>query len=462
MKQTWAVAWLTFREGLRMRIVLVFLIVLVLIVLRLPFALRGDDTLAGRLQTFLAYSLGALMIFLSLATVFFSCATLSGEIRTRSLHLVVTKPISRFRVLAGKWLGVNLLNVLLVALCGVTIYTFAVFIARQPELFERDRVMLRDVVWTARAAAAPTIPDFEPEAREYVQQRIKDGLLDAASEPLAIAQRKAELAGKWLLIDPGHDRVYRFEHLSAPVREDIKYQIRFKARGNPLPRDELVVSQWVFIDPRSNRPLHWPPEIIQERSGERHQFLVNAQSIIHDGQAALVVGNPWTPDNRSRIVFEGRNFLELLYPISTFEVNFIKSLLLILCRLAFLSAVGLLFSTFTSFPVACFCTATVFLVCVGMPAWLESVGANMEVRTEQIDPYGAYGPAIRALLVPTLKLFFPNFVRYDGGELLIDGEYISPSLVAQCFGHTVLFGCLLVLVVGWLVFRSREVAEVVV
>lgn len=138
MKRVWAIAWLTFQEGIRMRIVLVFLIVLGVAVLRLPFALKGDETLSGRLQTFLAYSLGALSVFLGLATAFLSCATLTNEIRTRSLHLVVTKPVTRFQILAGKWLGVNLLNVLMLALSGATIYGFAVYIKNQPELFVRD------------------------------------------------------------------------------------------------------------------------------------------------------------------------------------------------------------------------------------------------------------------------------------------------------------------------------------
>ncbi len=49
-----AIARLTFWEGVRMRIVLVFVLVLVFILLRLPFSLKGDETLAGRLQTFIS------------------------------------------------------------------------------------------------------------------------------------------------------------------------------------------------------------------------------------------------------------------------------------------------------------------------------------------------------------------------------------------------------------------------
>ena len=177
MRRVLAIAWLTFFEGVRMRIVLVFLVVLAFLVLRMPFALRGDETLTGRLQSFLAYSLGALSLLLSLATVFFSCATLTGEIKERSLHLVVTKPVSRFQILVGKWFGVNLLNLLIVVLCSGAIYGFARFIRSRPEQFERDRLQVRDVVWTARVAASPTVPTKEiaTAAAEDVQQRLQRG-----------------------------------------------------------------------------------------------------------------------------------------------------------------------------------------------------------------------------------------------------------------------------------------------
>ena len=49
MKPILAIGRLAFWEGIRMRIVLVFIVVLIFVVLRLPFALRGDETLALKL-----------------------------------------------------------------------------------------------------------------------------------------------------------------------------------------------------------------------------------------------------------------------------------------------------------------------------------------------------------------------------------------------------------------------------
>lgn len=460
MSRVLAIARLTFWEGVRMRIVLVFLIVLVMLVLYMPFALRGDDTLAGRLQQFLSYSLWALSMFLSLATIFFSCSTLSNEFKQRSLHMVVTKPVARGQILVGKWLGVNLLNVLIVAICGAAIYGFAAYVRSQPAAFERDRTMVRDVVWTARYAASPVAPpDLVERAAQDVRARIETGEVDRDQAPVALRQRHKELVTEWRTVPNGEYRIYRFENLEPPEDPDTRIQIRFSARGSPLPMDEMLDIGWMFWHPIEDRPLMPEPVFTQERTGQRHQFLVNARAVIHDRQAELRVINPFEPGAPTRVIFEGADSLEILYKVGSFEANYVKALLLILLRLALLSAVGLMFSVFVSFPVACLCVGAFYVLCLGYPFWMESIGANLQYVSANVDPYGAWGPYVRMLLVNLLWLLFPDFWQYGGTGPLVDGEYIDTTLVSATIVRTLVYG-LILLGVGWLVFRNREIAQV--
>ena len=463
MRRVCAVAWLTFCEGVRMRIVLVSLIVLVFLVLRMPFALRGDETLTGRLQNFLAYSLGALSLLLSVATIFFSCATLTNEIRERSIHLVVTKPVSRFQILLGKWLGVNLLNLLIVVLCGLAIYGFACFIRSRPEQFARDRLQVRDVVWTARVASAPVVPEKEiaDAATQQVRAQERLGEIDPNHESAVLGERLNELITRWRTIAPGEDRVYRFENLSPPDTGDTVIQVRFKARGTPLPGDELVPIGWVFCDPENGAWLH-PPRLTRERSGDTHQFLVHAAPVVRDGTAVLQVFNPCLPEVGTSVYFDGDDSLQLLYKVSSFEGNYGKALLIILLRLALLSAVGIFFGVFVSFPVACLCTSSFYLICIAMPFVLEAIGANLQMVAPSYDPYGVIGPHLRAFLVPFLWLAFPDFTHYDGVNQLVDGTYLPLSLLAYCVLRTLIYGGALLLLLGWLIFSRREIAEVIV
>ncbi len=459
MRAAWAIARLTFWEGVRMRVVLIFVVVLVLIVLRLPFALRGDETLSGRLQTFLAYSLTATGVLLGVAVVFLSCATLSNELRTRTLHLVVTKPVSRFQIVLGKWLGINALALLLLAVCGLTIYGFGTFIAGRPEQFARDRLQVRDVVWTARLAAEPKIPDFSAEAAAQVAEMEQQGVALSRGPTFAAEERARELQDRWRMVAPGQYRVYEFENLPEPEREDTVYQIRYEARGSPIPPEELLPIGWLFVDPETGAPLMPEPKFTRERVSDVHQFLVYARPIVRNGKAALMVINPTIGPDASTIQFEGEHALKLFYKVGNFESNLLKVLGLTALTLAFLSGVGVFFSTFVSFPIACLCTFTVFLVGASTPVWKEAIGANMQVRTDKIDPYGALGPVVRPVLMGIMQTAFPDLARYNGVSDLVDGVVIRSGLVLEAL-TSVGIRLLIVITLGWYVFWQREVAGV--
>lgn len=460
MTRVWAIARLTFAEGIRLRIVVVFLLILCFVVLRLPFALRGDETLSGRLQTFLAYSLGALNVFMSLATIFFSCTTLTKEFSTSSLHMVLSKPVKRFEVLAGKWLGVNLLNLLMIVAGGLVIYAFAAYIQTRPEQFSRDRHKLDDVIWTARIAASPTVPNFDAQLNAEVQRMIEEGSVSPDRAPQAKLERFRLLREAWLQIRPGEARKFVFENLPTPPDTQRTVQIRFKARALPRPIDDLATIQWMIIDPESERILSATET--RERGDDYHEFLLTSGAI-RNGTLVLGVGNPFDQgeDQRRRktIYFEGENPLQLLYQVGSFEVNYVKTLSILLMRLAFLSALGLFFSTFVSFPVACFCVLTLATLAIGAPWWMQSIGADLEgAQGTSADPFGKWGALVRAFLIPFLTIVLPDFTKYDGVDKLIDGTYIDSATLGWGAAHTLLYGAVLLLLPGWLIFRGREVA----
>lgn len=455
MKRVLAIARLTFSEGVRMRVVLVFVVFLIAIVLRFPAVVRGDETLSGRVQSFLFYSLSALSVFMSLATIFFSCATLTNDIRFRTIHTVATKPVTRFQILLGKWIGVNMLNLLIVALTGLTIYAFAVYLKNRPVKFDRDRVLLDNAIWASRIAARPTEPDFSKLADEHIEQlRAKNEPFDEVASRAAFIKDQRE---KWITIPPGEERVYLFENLPKPEGDDGVYQVRFKARGIPYPMDENIAVSWAILDPDTGEVLQTMETL--ERHSETHQFLIRSAAI-RNGRAAIGVASPMIEGRRPlSIYFEGRGALEVLYRVGSFENNYMRTLALILCRLAFLSAVGLFFSTFCGFPVASFCVMSMYLFCIGVPWWMESIGANLEIIDPKVDPYGAWGPMVRSVFLPPLLLLLPNFVEYDGVESLIDGYVVGNEKMILSVSHTLIYGVILLAAPGWLIFRSREIAE---
>lgn len=445
-----------------MRVVLVVVLALVSIVLLLPFALLGDGTLAGRLQTFIFYSMVGVAILVSVATVFMATATLSQEFKTQTLHLVVTKPITRFQILMGKWIGVNLVSLTMLAFCALTIYSFAVFIKNRPALFKRDEVNIRDVIWTARTAASPSEPDFETAARERVREQVEgEGRFFAAGDEQAVKAYISEMRSEWLRLNVAESTVYEFKGLLPPERPDTAYQVRYKVRASSPPLDDMVTLDFLFRDPDTFAPLGAPFRFKQQLNQD-HQFLAGS-AFLSGGRAVLEVGNPPLEEGRMRgwvVFFETPESLKVLYRVGSFEMNFLKAVLYIFLHVAFLSAIGVFFGAFTSFPVAAFCTFSIYLLSAASGWWLEGMGADDQYLTPKDDPYGHFGPVVRALLVPLLKFAFPNLANYTGFQDLIDGYYIRWERLGSAAVHTLGYGLLLLVLPGWLIFRSREAAEV--
>jgi hypothetical protein len=156
--------------------------------------------------------------------------------------------------------------------------------------------------------------------------------------------------------------------------------------------------------------------------------------------------------------------LELLYKVGSFETNFIKTLVLIVCILAFLSAVGLFFATFATFPVAAFCTLSIALFCLGSPWWVEVIGGDLPASQEggKIDPFGVLGPYVRPVLTFVLKFGLPDFGRYSGIDSLTEGYAIEMGRFLANATHTLVYGAIVLALPGWLIFQRREVAEVIV
>jgi ABC-type transport system involved in multi-copper enzyme maturation permease subunit len=110
-----AVARATLSEGLRARLASGFLGVIFVAIPLFWMTAVGDGTIKGRVQMFITYSMGLTAFVLALLTIFFACRSLSVEIASRQIYGIVSKPIPRWQIIAGKWAGVMSLNVMVVA-----------------------------------------------------------------------------------------------------------------------------------------------------------------------------------------------------------------------------------------------------------------------------------------------------------------------------------------------------------
>jgi ABC-type transport system involved in multi-copper enzyme maturation permease subunit len=106
MQRTLAIAWLTWKAAFRFRLFLVVTVLLLGAVVGLPWMLHDPHFTAQEFtQVQLTYTLTAVTTLLGLATLWLACGTLARDIEECQMQVVATKPIARWQIWLGKWLG---------------------------------------------------------------------------------------------------------------------------------------------------------------------------------------------------------------------------------------------------------------------------------------------------------------------------------------------------------------------
>jgi len=124
------IAMLTWKTAVRLRFIWVMGILLLLAVGGLPALLRDDGSAKGMAQIILTYTLSMTTGILGLSTLWLAVGSMASDIGGCQMQMVATKPIARWQIWLGKWLGIMGLNLLLLGLAGTVVYAMVEYRAR--------------------------------------------------------------------------------------------------------------------------------------------------------------------------------------------------------------------------------------------------------------------------------------------------------------------------------------------
>src|SRR5438477_13154233 len=140
MQRLLAIAKLTLKAAFRYRLVQILIVLLLGAVLGLPAIVKHDGTAQGFTQILLTYTLGAITTLLGFATLWLACGTLARDVEECQMLMVAVKPIARWAIWVGKWAGIMLLNLLLLAVSGAAVYFLLQWRARQLPAEAREKL----------------------------------------------------------------------------------------------------------------------------------------------------------------------------------------------------------------------------------------------------------------------------------------------------------------------------------
>src|SRR6267154_3213419 len=118
MQRLLAIAWLTWKAAFRFRLFIVLAVLLLAAVVGLPILIKDDGTARGFTQILLTYTLSTITGLLGISTLWLACGTLARDIEECQMQMVAVKPIARWQIWLGKWLGLIMLDAALLTVAG--------------------------------------------------------------------------------------------------------------------------------------------------------------------------------------------------------------------------------------------------------------------------------------------------------------------------------------------------------
>jgi len=449
-----AIAWLTWKAAFRFRLFLVVAVLLLGAVVGLPLLIKDDGTARGFTQILLTYTLGAITALLGLSTLWLSCGTLARDIEECQMQMVAVKPIARWQIWLGKWLGIMSLNAALLALSGGSVYALLQW--RADRLPPKEQAILRSEVLVARASAKPESYDkaIDAETEQQLKERLEKNPGLKADWKEVRQQIRENIKAEYQLVPPGWLHEWKIDlGLARHFLRDQPLYLRVKFNAAEKSPSGTYQGVWRVGVPR--KTSLWQSEEMSLAPDTFHEFRIDPY---FDDQGVLTVG--YANLSPTALLFPLEDGLEVLYPEGGFGLNFVRGLGIIFCWMALLAALGLAAASFLSFPVAAFLSLGVLTLalCSGTIANAVSEGTLMGYN-EETNKLGHSALDVVAIPVFRSVLHVINLAKdFSPIDSLSTGRSITWGQLGLAFSQIVLLLGGILGLFGIVAFTRRELA----
>ena len=457
MQRLLAITWLTWKAAFRFRLFLVIAVLLLAAVIGLPLLLQDDGTARGFTQILITYTLSAITALLGFSTLWLSCGTLARDIEECQIQIVATKPIARWQIWMGKWLGIMSLNAVLLALSGASVCGLLQW--RANKLPVQEQKILRTEVLVSRGIANPSNYKMEIDAktREILQDRLKanPGLANSADSKEVEKQVREMVRANRQLVPPAYTRRWRIDlGFVKNFLHNQPLQLRVKFNSAEKSPSGTFVGLWQIGVPGTTKSWRSTPMSLSPDT--YHEFEIPPD--LFDGKGVLTIA--FLNANNTSLLFPIEDGISVLYPEGGFTLNFVRALAIIFCWLALLTTIGLAAASFLSFPVATFFSLAMLVVVFSSGTLADAVesGTVMGINEET----GAVGHFMAdGVLIPLFKgsLVVVGVVKnFSPIDSLSTGRAITWSELGAAFGQIVLLFGGIIGLAGMVLFSRRELA----
>jgi len=503
-RRVWALAILTFKEAARRRALLVFVIFGVLFMFAGWFLTSTDLRADLQIRNYVSFVLTTISYLIIPLTLLLACWGIPEDIRRRSMHTVVTKPVRRSEIVLGRVMGLSgILTVVLLIMGGVGY----VWVVRQIPASQQNELVSRVPIYG--------IVNFYNSRNEPVDKGVNVGdvwtyrsYVEGASKAHATFTLQGITPD--VLVDPDgpgeadpvmqiESNFEAFRTFKGDMERGVLVQYTYVNPADPSIR---VVDPNPFAIQEFQKNIHNVPTVLtaydvetgEAKSYDLFKDIVAADATVelpdHDN---LEVTNTYDLSNclqievscldRGQYLGVAQPDLFVRTPDLPFAVSFFKAVFGIWLMVVLIVTIGVTASCFVKGPVATFLTFAILIV--GAPLSQDYLQGLLDDYITGADQYGGgpveasvrliqhmnptteFEPSIGVLIMEGIDSVFLGFlwvvshivpdlrsydlVKYPAYGFDIDWARTLLPAVATTFGF--LIPCL---VIGHLGLRFRE------
>ncbi|MBI3418079.1 MAG: hypothetical protein HY043_22545 [Verrucomicrobia bacterium] len=458
MQRLLAIALLTVKAAFRYRLVVVLSVLLLGTVIGLPLIIKHDGSARGFTQILMTYTLSLITTLLGFATLWLACGTMARDVEECQMQMVAVKPIARWQIWLGKWVGIMMLNAMLLGVSAVAVFGIMQWRARH--LPPEQQEVLRNEVLVARGSLKEPQPDIQKDVELNLKERLKKAPVMQLDLPLLRNQITEQVKWQYQLVPPGYLRKwvinlgFRKNFLKdQPLYLRVKFHTP-ETRDAAEPKTSISYDAFWEIGP--------PDSPLRRRNAMRlspatfHEFQIPPNMFDANGDLTISFIN----QNETVLLFPLDEGMEVLYREGSFGLNFSRGIGIIFCWLGLLAALGLTAASFLSFPVASF-FALGFLI----------VGLSSSTLSTVVQEGGIFGVNHEGgpsapnfadkILVPIFQVLL-KLVNLVQGFSPIDSLSLGRSITWEQLGLAIaqivlLMGGIMA-AIGIVIFTRRELA----
>lgn len=453
MQQIFAIALLSIRNAVRSKVVLSLLAMLVITLVILPVSIRGDGTITGLIQIMLSYTLGMAGIMIALTTLWAGSSSISLEIDDKTIQMIATKPVSRLQLWLGKWLGLNVINAVLLIVCGITVMSMLQWRVHPDRLATPEQANEARRLLSARVAIHPIEPSIDLAVQQrFDQVRESESITDTAQQEELRRRIHQQILTEHNTITPGERKTWNFGAVPDYGRSrEVTLEFRF---SSSVLGQNTVRGQWMIGTPGN------PDILVMEDN--RVSRVLNQISFNLDerwsGEDLLISYKVMEPEKLS-VIFESDR-MALLVHRGGFIANFARALLILFGQLALLAAVGVAAGSLFSLPIANFVSCFV-LILIQCSTYIQGIAQTtiiMPGTTGASDVATPWITILIAMVFKFLAIFMSPLTQEHALNHMATGRYIDMGWLI----HAVLLqGIVYSWLLGWLaayLLNRRELA----